>query len=115
MNTMILSHVIDALRELSDESLQRRRWLSSGEGEVSSFTEAVCQLFDDSGLGDELDKGREIFGHSIDDGLRQFVVMLRRLQHLERTISPASLIEHADMAAVRARARELLSQIPSGQ
>jgi hypothetical protein len=108
---IILSHVVDALRELSDESLQRRRWLSSGEGEVSSFTEAVCQLFDDSGLGDELDKGREVFGHSIDDSLRQFDMMLSRLHDLERTISRESFIEHPEMAAVRSRASGLVRQL----
>src|SRR4051812_8553974 len=49
---------IEALEELSDVEIQRRRWNSTGEGEISSFVEAVQGLFTDSGLGPDLDKGR---------------------------------------------------------
>lgn len=49
--------ILWALEELSREDEQRRLWLSTGENgaAISSFAEAICQLFDDSGLSDELD------------------------------------------------------------
>jgi hypothetical protein len=103
--------VVEALLELSDETLQRRRWLSSGEGEVSSFTEAVCELFDDSGLGHELDRGRAVFGAEVDDFLRRFGTTLRDLGRLDRSLPPATLIAHPEMVAARAFAKAILVQI----
>ena len=39
--------VVWALEELSNRDEQSRLWLSDGSsGEISSFTEAVCQAFD---------------------------------------------------------------------
>jgi hypothetical protein len=44
-------HLVDeALAELSDVEYQRRVWLGRDPGEVSSFVEAVCRLYDDYGL-----------------------------------------------------------------
>lgn len=45
-----LENVVSGLEELADRKLQRELWLSSGPPEVSSLTEAVERLFDDSGL-----------------------------------------------------------------
>ena len=55
--------VEDALRELADESDQRRLWLSSGEhgAEVSSVTECISKLWDDGGLGEVLDRGDVVY------------------------------------------------------
>ena len=60
--------VRDALRELSDEDLQRQRWLSPEW--PNEYIEAVCELFDDSALGQALDKG-PVFGEVIDNTLRE--------------------------------------------
>ena len=50
-----VEQLIEALQELSDAEFQRRAWLAS-EGPVSSsFSEQVCQTFDDTGLSAVLD------------------------------------------------------------
>jgi hypothetical protein len=49
-----LRKLIEQLRYLSDEKSQRRAWFASEGPEVSSFTEDVCQMFDDTGLSHDL-------------------------------------------------------------
>src|SRR4051794_16853501 len=61
---------LEALRELSDVSAQRRAWI---DGDLSDFptpAELVCQVFDDSGLDEELAAG-PVFSSEGDDLLRQ--------------------------------------------
>ncbi len=50
-----VEQLIAALQELSDAEFQRRAWLASEGPAVSSFSEQVCQTFDDTGLSDVLD------------------------------------------------------------
>jgi hypothetical protein len=40
------------LEDLSDREAHELIWLGNSATEVSSFEEAVCQTFDDSGLSD---------------------------------------------------------------
>ena len=63
------ANVREALLELSNEDLQRQLWLSDGANGklVSSFDEVQCRLFDDSGVGHDLDHGRLVFSPEIDD------------------------------------------------
>ena len=107
--------IVEALLELSDETLQRRLWLSTGEGEVSSFAEAICRLFNDSGLEHELDRGRTVFGPEIDDFLVRFGKSLHDLDRLSYELSVDAFIAHPDMAAARAFATAILVQIRSGE
>src|SRR3954447_20934653 len=81
--------VEDGLRELADEAEQGRLWTASAGPEVSSFTECVCRLFDDSGLGDGLDRGRETYTQEID----QRLVDLRQLLcRVDATRSPEAIL-----------------------
>lgn len=50
-----MKQLIEALQEFSDAEFQRRAWLASEGSVVSSFSEQVCQTFDDTGLSDVLD------------------------------------------------------------
>lgn len=50
-----MKQLIEALQELSDAEFQRHAWLASEGPVVSSFSEQVCQTFDDTGLSDVLD------------------------------------------------------------
>lgn len=69
--TRVLDAIVEeALRELSDERAQERLWSSSGETDVSSLTEAKSRLWDDSGLGDEMERG-VVYTKEIDALLRQ--------------------------------------------
>lgn len=49
-----VDQLIVALKDLSDEEFQRRAWLASKGRVISSFSEQVCQTFDDTGLSDVL-------------------------------------------------------------
>jgi hypothetical protein len=63
--------VLDTLRELSDASFQEQVWLRREGGEISSPTEVVNQLFDDSGLIDLLGGSDIVFSERADSKLKQ--------------------------------------------
>ena len=65
MPNLIKPLVISCLQELADYDFQRRVWLASTGPAVSSFTEAVSGLFDDSGVGDALEKYSSVFSPDI--------------------------------------------------
>jgi hypothetical protein len=99
-------HVIEALRELSDEALQRRLWQSAA-GELSSFEECRCQLFNDSGLGMALDRG-PVFADDIDADLR---LLRREVRHVDARLSVAALLNDTVLGHVRGSALALLRRI----
>ena len=100
--------VIDSLRELADESIQRRRWLAPGGPEVSSFAEAFCQLFDDTGLGDAIQKKKPIFEPETDEGLLHLEGLLRSI---DQDLPPSTIIESRQMQRVRYAAIAVLQKI----
>ncbi len=116
--------VLDCLAELSSREEQERLWLSTGAhgAEVSSPVEAICSLFDDSGLGDALDwawrqreGGREVsdepvYDVQIDQRIRALGELLRKLP----TGSPQQVIDSPVMAEVRTAAAQILSELESG-
>jgi len=52
----VYQYMESCLKELSDIEFQKRIWIRGEGPEVSSYVEVVCQLFDDTGIGDELSK-----------------------------------------------------------
>lgn len=100
--------IVDSLSELASERLQRERWLSAESIEMSSFVEAVEQLFTDSGLEDALTKG--------DSGYSQEVELL--LIELSKLIAkvgsdrkPIDIIDDPNMLKVREKSTEILRVI----
>ena len=64
----------------ADTGFQERVWLNGEGPEVSSYDEALCQLFDDTGLSDVLeDSSAEIINPEIN-------VRIRTFDHLEKEI-----------------------------
>ena len=107
--TMIDKHdVLDCLRELSNAQFQRRVWLASSGPEVSSFSEAVCQLFDDTGLGDALDRGSPVFSAAADSTLKN---LMQAASRVDRSLSPGSLIDAPQMDLIRNLAAMAIEQI----
>ena len=100
-------HIREALQELADEELQRRRWTAS-EGEVSSFTDAVEQLYDDSALILELRAGRVVYSPQIDDMLRELNMLLKKVDDM-RPIE--DVLQDPRMATVRRQAGVILREI----
>jgi hypothetical protein len=98
------------LEELSDRALQEKLWLGKSEGEMSSFIEAICATFDDSGLGDALSSPSNKYGLS--DVVREKANILRGLiQQVPQTGNPQEIIQNPKMENVRRAAAELLELI----
>jgi hypothetical protein len=108
MSIVYKQKVFDSLQELRDEKYQRRAWLSSSGPEISSFVEAICGLFDDSGLGDALDKEEVVFTGEIDRLLRE---LRQAVQATDQALPPAQLIIDKKMVAIRELATMLLHLI----
>ena len=100
--------VEDGLRELADEADQGRLWTASTGPEVSSFTECVCRLFDDSGLVDELDRGREVYTQEIDQNL---VDLRRLLRRVDDTRAPEAILEDPVVTEARSLAVSILGKL----
>ena len=89
--------IVKSLRHLSDRREQERLWLSAG-GEVYSFVEAYCGLFDDTGLGDELERGPTWLGAAADEALRRLDA---QLSLVDNSLSPEQVIASVEMDRVR--------------
>lgn len=105
MNRVLVSTVTECLRELADRSYQERVWATFAAPEQSSFEEAVCGLYDDSGLGNELDKSHAVFSAVADAKLR---VLGDKLSAIDSNRAPLEIIKDPKMEEVRVLARELL-------
>ncbi len=105
MNNINIPMILNCLNELCDIAYQQRVWLASTGPEISSFTEAVCQLFDDSGLGVELEKNNIIFSESIDTKLRMMQVKLAEINDKQ---APLDIINETKMKRIRLLSGELL-------
>ena len=71
------------LKELSDIEFQQRVWLKGDGAEISSFAEVVCQLFDDTGIGDELSEKQTgyILSEELDSVLEEISKLLDSIDH----------------------------------
>ena len=100
--------VLDCLNELSDKSYQERVWMASSGPEISSYIEAVNQLYGDSGLDFAYSKGEQVFGKDIDDRLKQFGTTLQMMP-LNR--HPLELIKDQRMIPIRQTAADIANLI----
>jgi len=105
---VIYELVEDGLREPADEVQQTRLWTTSSGPEISSITECVCRLFDDSGLGGELDRGHDVFTREIDQQLVDLRKLLRGIDHMG---PPLAVLRHPRLAAARTLAASILSKV----
>ncbi|MEN3951236.1 hypothetical protein [Iodidimonas sp. SYSU 1G8] len=97
--------IVESLRELASRQLQEARWLSDGSSDISSFTEAVEQLFTDSGLGDSLQKRETGFSHSVEDELRELDAMLSKI---DSDRAPNEIIADPKMGPIREKSGRIL-------
>lgn len=102
-----LEIIHDSLKELSDADYQTTFWLGGAAGEQSSFTEAICRLFDDAGLARAADSGE--LDRTFSRELSIKVGQLRALaKGIDDTGTPVMTVNHPGMGALRAVAKELL-------
>lgn len=100
--------ITDCLKCLADEDYQRKAWLSASGPIVSSFTEDISQLFDDTGLAQALNDGCVVFGTDIDHGLSALAQVVNRIDQSE---APQILLDSEEIANVRRMSLSLLSQM----
>jgi hypothetical protein len=100
--------VDDALRELADEALQMALWTASTGPEVSSFEECVCTLFDDSGLGDELERGAVVYSSDLD---QQLANLRRVLARVDGRRPPDAVLRDPSVARARSLAASILTDL----
>lgn len=103
-----IEQLVAALQQLSDAEFQDRAWLASEGPAVSSFSEQVCQTFDDTGLADALDSATD--SSELDERailvLRELDAAISRLDH---NAAPESLLTVPKMNEVRILAAQALS------
>lgn len=103
---MNLELILEVLRELSDADYQAALWTGKLEGEQSSFTEAVCALFDDAGLARAIDSGN--LEKSYSNALCMQARQLRALVALiDDTRTPEDTLNNPKMNEMREVASEL--------
>lgn len=110
MNESARQQVLECLRELADAEFQERVWVRGEGPEVSSFSELVSQLFDDTTLGDRLESGETVFGRDADAVLNELSLLL---DCFDANIDPDALLRHPRWTTVRqvaARAVELIEK-----
>ncbi len=75
---------------------------------MGSLTEAICQLFDDTGLGDALEHGRTGFAPELDDDLR---ALGRQLDSIDTNRSLEDILADPRMTLIRDSAARVLRLI----
>ena len=99
--------LLECLRELSSRELQEASWLGGDPENTFSFTEAICGVFDDSGLMRELESGR-LQAVVSEELLQKLAQLYDAIDLIPEESSPATILEHPGMESVRTLAGELL-------
>jgi hypothetical protein len=107
--TRIVDELVEhALRELADESSQRQLWLATTGPTVSSFTECISRLLDDSGLAMALDAGELVYDNLIDAELRALSEVIRGIDDVR---DPRVILDDPELNRVRVIAADLLKRL----
>lgn len=98
------------LEELSDIEFQKRVWVRGEGPEVSSYSEAVCQLFDDTAIGDFLDDTENgvVLSEELDSLLRELSNILDLIDY---RIGASNIIKHPHWPKVRQLAADALKAL----
>jgi hypothetical protein len=106
-NQIQIAALIDGLNELSNRERQEQLWLSDGSsGEVSSFTEAICGVFDDSGVTRGIESGA-ISGSTA----ALFNELKALISKIPEDVPPEETINNPLMIEVRRVSLELLNHL----
>jgi len=100
-----------ALLELADDALQRHVWLGHSKTEVSSMTETIAALFDDSSLDRALEKQQVVFSPEIDNELGQLGKRLSRSLIAEEKVGTIDKPESAERKEIQNSAGRILYEI----
>jgi hypothetical protein len=99
--------LFEGLRQLANEDQQRALWIYGDEKRMSSFTEAMCYVFDASGLSKALDSGYA--KTHLSPPLYEKIRQLRKLIHeVPENTPPIEIVEHPKFKMIRQIAGELI-------
>lgn len=95
------------LEEMASLEEQRQLWLARRKGEMSTFEEACCGIFDDSGLSRAMDKGlvEDYYGNEV---AQKVEILNHLIDKVPDNLNPNDLIEHPIMCQIRQAAKEVL-------
>lgn len=102
------------LQELASREVQERLWVQGNGDEMSSFTEAICSVFDDAGVSRAMDSGvlQTYFSP-------EFCSKMRDLDRLVGVVpedaAPEEVIASPEMERIRTLARRLLEILDEQQ
>lgn len=111
MNSINRQLIEQCLIELSSRVDQLRLWRSTGAPEVSSFSEALEQLFTDSGLDGPLHAGETGLGKECELRLTE---LEKALMSVNVHQTPDTLIDSPEMERVRELALKTLAAFQTG-
>jgi hypothetical protein len=103
-----MTPLLEGLRQLANKEHQQALWLDGENKQMSSFTEAMSYVFDDSGFTRAEQSGhlQANFSPEVCSKLTE----LRRLMHqIPEMTDPEKIIEHPNMAKIGPLAAELLN------
>ena len=104
---IVLEAVTDGLNELSSNEVQERLWLSDGStGEVSSFEEAICCIFDDGGVTRAMDT--KALPNSLASLFTELNVLIDKIPS---NVHPRVVIDHPAMKEITKIAKSILKEI----
>lgn len=113
MSRLDVAKLVVSLEELAGREFQERVWVAGEGPDVSSFSEAVSQAFDDTGLSDVLDKdGLDL--HVGADAVAALRELGTAISRVDQSLPPAALIDHPAMQRVRAAAQRALQLLKPG-
>lgn len=104
-----LNNTLKGLNELSDSNIQKELWIE-GIGGISSFTEAICSIFDDSGLAVLMNENG-----LKDPLLSKFNELDSLLRQIPEHDAPENIINHPNMKDVKRVSNELIQLINISQ
>lgn len=103
MNRLNRNLILECLKELGDRQLQESLWMGRIPNQQSSFVEAVEGLFTDSGLGDELRKGKTGLSSEVETKLHELEHQLAKVDVKggpEKVINDPAMPRIRDLASV---------------
>ena len=110
MNALQIANLIDGLKYLSNMDLQKRSCLYHEDVFVSSFSELICQIFDDTGLQDLIDE-KSLQAHFSNDVCDEIYLLDEALSRVNKSLSSEELIESAEMDGLRSAAKKLFTHL----
>ena len=103
----VYNTLLDDLEKASNYDRQKYEWLDNEEGIVSSFTEDYYSLF--WGIMFDYERSSFIFGHEIDDALKNLHAMMAAIDEYE--LGTETILNMPEMIFAREEAARILKML----